>query len=78
MAEFVETPLVDAVLSVDAVKDQEGADYAFLVLHLETGRTVRLPMPSDVAMRVWKLLDQVRRDKGWPAPTTPVSTDELQ
>lgn len=78
MADFIETPTVGAVLSLDAVKDESGAEFALLVLYLENGKTVRLPMPVDVAMRVWRLLDEARRDKGWPEPTTPVSSDPIQ
>jgi hypothetical protein len=73
-----ESSLVDAVLSVDTVKDEEGQEFLLLTLHFETNTAVRLPMGTPVAMRLWALLDQARKDNGWPAPVLPVSVDKMQ
>lgn len=75
MTEFKESSQVDAVLSLDVATN--GQDVA-LTLHFESNTAVRLPMSVPVAMRLWALLDQARQAKGWSAPATPVSTDELQ
>jgi len=80
MTEFVvtetkDTSPVDAILSLTV--DPAGRD-VLLTLHFESNIAVRLPMTSAVAMRIWALLDQARKDKGWPMPPTPVSTDEIQ
>lgn len=76
--DFIETSEVDAVLSLDDVKDESGQEFLLLTIHLEDGKTVRLPMRVAVAMRVWALLERRRQDRGWPAPTTPVSIDKMQ
>ena len=79
MTEIIETPDVVAVASLDVAKDEEsGDDYALLSLHLQNDKIVRLPMPVEVAMRVWAVLDRARQDKGWPEPSMPVSTDTMQ
>lgn len=78
MAEFKESSLVDAALSLDTGRDETGQELLFLTLHFETDTAVRLPMTVPVAMRVWALLDKLRTDHGWSAPTTPVSIDKLQ
>jgi hypothetical protein len=75
VTDFKESSLVDAVLSLDVAPN--GQDVA-LTLHFESNTAVRLPMTAETAMRLWALLDQARRDKGWPEPPTPVSIDELQ
>ena len=76
--EFIETPTVDAVVLLDSAKDERGVECALLTLHLENDKTVRLPVPIHVAMRVWALLDDARKDHGWSEPTTPVLTDKMR
>jgi hypothetical protein len=78
MADFVETPSVDLVLSLDAVKDETGSDLVLLTMRLENGATVRIPMSITAAMRVWGLLDMARRDKGWPVDTMPILANPIQ
>ena len=78
MTEAKESSLVDAVLSVDTVKDEVGQQFLLLTLHFETDTIVRLPMGTPVAMQLWALLDQARKDNGWPAPVLPVSVDKMQ
>lgn len=75
MTEFKESSPVNAILSLDVAPN--GQDVA-LTVHFESNTAVRLPMTVPVAMRLWAVLDQARQDKGWSAPATPVSTDELQ
>jgi hypothetical protein len=66
---------VDAILSM--VVDPTGRD-VLLTLHFESNIAVRLPMTSQVAMRLWSILDQARRDNDWPEPDTPVSSEKIQ
>jgi hypothetical protein len=75
--EFVvkESSPVDAVLSLDVTTDHQ---HVLLTLHFESDTAVRLPMPVEIAMRVWACLDKARRDHDWSAPATPVSTETLQ
>jgi hypothetical protein len=75
MVNFRDTSEVTAVLSLDV--STTGQD-VMLTLYFESDTAVRLPMSAAVAMRLWALLDQARRDKSWSEPTTPVSTDEIQ
>jgi hypothetical protein len=79
MTDFRDSSLVDAVLSLDdGGRDEQGRELLFLTLHFETDTVVRFPMGVEVAMRIWKLLDTARKQKGWSEPATPVSTDKLQ
>lgn len=75
---FIETPDVDAVISLTQAKDDAGQEFLLLTIHLESGKTVRLPMTVPIAMQVWSLLDKARTDNCWSAPTTPVSSDQIQ
>jgi hypothetical protein len=75
MADFAETPDIEAVLSLDHMMDEAGQECLLLTLRLESNKTVRLPMSVVVAMRIWALLDKARLDKGWSPPPTPISTD---
>jgi hypothetical protein len=78
MADSTETPEIEAVLSLDHMKDEAGQECLLLTLRLENNETVRLPMTIPVAMRIWALLDKVRLDNGWSAPPPPISTDQVQ
>lgn len=75
MSEIKESSPVDAVLSLDITQDGQTV---LLTLHFDSDTAVRLPMSVEVAMRIWGILDQLRRDRGWSAPTTPVSVDRIQ
>ena len=75
MADFKESSLVDAVLSLDVATN--GQDVA-LTLHFDSNIAVRFSMSAPVAMRIWEALEKARTDHGWSMPTTPVSTDKLQ
>jgi hypothetical protein len=75
MAELKESSLIDAVLSLDVTTDNQ---YVLLTLHFESDTSVLFPMSVDVAMRIWALLDEAKRQKGWSAPATPVLTDQMQ
>jgi hypothetical protein len=74
MTDFEESSPIDAILSVDV--DPSGQN-VLLTLDFERN-AVRLPMSAEVAMRLWKILDNARKDYDWPIPTTPISTDKLQ
>jgi hypothetical protein len=78
MADSTETPDIEAVLSLDHMKDEAGQECLLLTLPLESNNTVRLPMTVPIAMRIWALLDKVRQDNGWSAPSTPISTDQAK
>jgi hypothetical protein len=78
MTEFKESSPVDQVLSLTTATDQAGQEFLLLALHFESDTSVRLPIPVAVAMEVWALLDKLRQDRGWSAPATPASTDQLQ
>ena len=76
---FIETPAVDAVLSLDVVRDAAtGEPFALLTIHHESGTTVRMPMSVAIAMRIWALLDQARIANSWPRPEVPIDKSELQ
>jgi hypothetical protein len=40
--------------------------------------SIRLPNFVCMAMRVWALLDEAKRQKGWTVPAMSVSTDQTQ
>lgn len=75
VTEYKDSSRVDGVLSLIVAPD--GQD-ALLTLHFDSNIAVRLPMNAEVAMRLWAILDQARMERGWSAPSTPVSTDKLQ
>jgi hypothetical protein len=74
MSDFEDSP-VDAILSVDI--DPSGQN-VLLTLDFEKNAAVRLPMSAEVAMRLWRILDNARRDHDWPIPATPVVAGQLQ
>ena len=74
MSDFEDLP-VDAILSVDI--DPSGQN-VLLTLDFEKNAAVRLPMSAEVAMRLWRILDNARRDHDWPIPVTPVVDGQLQ
>ena len=74
MSDFEDSP-VDAILSVDI--DPSGQN-VLLTLDFEKNAAVRLPMSAEVAMRLWRILDNARRDHDWPVPATPVVAGQLQ
>jgi hypothetical protein len=74
MSDFEDLP-VDAILSVDI--DPSGQN-VLLTLDFEKNAAVRLPMSAEVAMRLWRILDNARRDHDWPIPVTPVVAGQLQ
>jgi hypothetical protein len=74
MSDFEDSP-VDAILSVDI--DPSGRS-VLLTLDFEKNAAVRLPMSAEVAMRLWRILDNARRDHDWPIPATPVAASQLQ
>jgi hypothetical protein len=74
MSDYEDLP-VDAVLSVDI--DPSGQN-VLLTLDFEKNAAVRLPMSAEVAMRLWRILDNARRDHDWPIPATPVVAGQLQ
>jgi hypothetical protein len=74
MSDFEDLP-VDAILSVDI--DPSGQN-VLLTLDFEKNAAVRLPMSAEVAMRLWRILDNARRDHDWPVPVTPVVAGQLQ
>ncbi len=66
---FIETATVDWVLDLQEGRDPETQEYFLLLtIHLEDGKTVRLPMRVEIAMRIWALFDKFRIEKGWPEP----------
>ncbi|MGC2223990.1 MAG: hypothetical protein WA624_17400 [Methylocella sp.] len=76
---FIETPTVDAVLSLDlATDDNTQEKFLLLTVHLGSGKTARLPMSVAVAMRILALLQKSREDNGWPLPELPVETSQMQ
>ena len=75
MVEFKEASQATAVLSLDVAPN--GRDVS-LTLLFETDTAVRLPMNSEIAMRIWAVLEQARKDHGWSEPTMPVETSKLQ
>lgn len=75
MTDFEDSSPIGAILSVDV--DPSGQN-VLLTLDFERNATVHLPMSAEVAMRLWKILDNARKDYDWPIPTTPISTDKLQ
>jgi hypothetical protein len=78
MADSTETPDIEAVLSLDHMKDEAGQECLLLTLRLENNETVRLPMTVHIAMRIWAVLDKARLEKGWSAPPAPISTDRAK
>ena len=74
MSDFEDLP-VDAILSVDI--DPSGQN-VLLTLDFEKNAAVRLPMSAEVAMRLWRILDNARRDHDWPIPATTVVAGQLQ
>jgi hypothetical protein len=76
LADSTETPDIEAVLSLDHLKDEAGQECLLLTLRLENNETVRLPMSVPIAMRIWALLDKARLDKSWSSPPPPISTDQ--
>jgi hypothetical protein len=53
-AMFIETPRVDAVLSLDLATDEKNQEkYLLLTIHLESGKTVRLPCPLIFRCGYW-------------------------
>jgi hypothetical protein len=75
MTEFKDASPVDALLSLDLTADKS---CLLLTLHFESNTAVRFPMSVPIAMQLWAVLDKARTDHGWPAPTTPISIDQLQ
>jgi hypothetical protein len=74
MSDFEDLP-VDAILSVDI--DPSGENI-LLTLDFDKNAAVRLPMSAEVAMRLWRILDNARRDHDWPIPAAPVVAGQLQ
>jgi hypothetical protein len=74
MSDFEDSSPIDAILSVDV--DPSGQN-VLLTLDFEKNAAVRLPMSAEVAMRLWRILDNARRDHDWPIPTTPMTNDQL-
>jgi hypothetical protein len=74
MSDYEDLP-VDAILSVDI--DPSGQN-VLLTLDFDRNAAVRLPMSAEVAMRLWRILDNARRDHDWPIPATPVAAGQLQ
>jgi hypothetical protein len=74
MSDFDDSSPIDAILSVDV--DPSGQN-VLLTLDFEKNAAVCLPMSVEVAMRLWRILDNARRDHDWPIPATPVSSDQL-
>ena len=75
MPDIIESPVLSELLAVDVTKDET---HVLVTGCLDNGKTFRLPMTADVAMRLLGLLKIVQEDYGFPMPPAPVLRNKMQ